>query len=671
MSGKLGIAEWKARLERNSTAFGPFYKNFTKWERLYRGEYELEPVTDNDRTQKYKKHTARHIRRVIAENIEATIDSAIPQPKVQARREEDQELARLIEDMIRNELDRLPMEELNDIMERMVPINGGAGWLVEWDDSAEFGRGAVSVTAIHPQMLCPQNGVYTSVEDMDYIILKVPQTKAYVKARYGKDLRDESESDPGVRDTGVKETSEADDFLTVCKAYYRDDDGATGLFVWVNDTVLEDNANYQARRERVCAKCGAPESEAQPAPTTDGTRPGVLVCPVCGSHKWTEQEMTEENISFTVPGPDGLPGLVSFTVQPYVPSAYPVVIQKNISVSGQLLGESDVEKIADQQNLISRLDIKISDKLVSSGSSIILPPEAHLGIDSKDGRIWHLEKASPEEVKLIDFEGNIAQDMTFLNDQYEAARRILGITDSYQGRRDQTAQSGVAKQFAAAQSAGRLESRRAMKRAAWAHIFELIFKLRLAYTDKDFSVVSRDESGDEMYKTFSRYLFLRPDGTLGPDGKPNFEWNDDFLFSCDADASLANNREARWSDMFNFYSAGTFGNPQDPFSQLLFWQEMRELHYPGAERMVTALRQRMEQLQQQQAAQQQQQAAMQQQQMQAQEQQRRQDMQTQDAQAQRELEIEIDAAARADAARDVGAAFERRGAAGSPDGFPP
>jgi hypothetical protein len=636
MNGKKDLAYWRARLETDSAAFAPMYGKFSEWERYYRGEYELAPVTVNDTRRDGLPRRARYIRRVVAENIEATIDSAVPQPRVKARRPEDEELARLIEDMIRSELDRLPMEELNDAMERFVPVNGGAAWLVEWDDAAELGRGAVSVSAIHPRMLCPQNGVFTGIEDMDYIILKIPQTKEYIRTRFGKSVKDETDSEAGTR-YSEDGTTPADDMVTLYRAYYRGEDGAVGLFAWVNDIILEDTPNYQARRETVCAKCGAPWDDAISIPTLDGNRPAGRVCPLCGSRDSSEREMTEETISTTVPGPGGIPASVSISVQPYTPSLYPVILQKNISVYGQLLGESDVEKIRDQQNMISRLDLKIADKLIKSGSTIILPPEAGLRVDSEDGRVYHLENASSaQDIKSFDFEGNIEQDLAFLTDQYEAARKILGITDSFQGRRDSTAQSGVAKQFAAAQSAGRLESRRAMKRAAWARIFELIFKLRLAYTDKDFSVPSTDENGDETYRTFSRFLFLRPDNAGG------LEWNDDFLFSCDADAPLANNREARWSDMYNFYSAGTFGNPQDPFSQLLFWQEMRQLHYPGSERIVAALRRRMDKLE----AQQQQQAQMEQQ-LQARQQ------QAQEAQSQRELEIQIDEAARNDAARDI------------------
>ena len=41
----------------------------------------------------------------------------------------------VIEAMLKNELDRLPMEELNDMQERTVPIQGGGLFLVEWDNN--------------------------------------------------------------------------------------------------------------------------------------------------------------------------------------------------------------------------------------------------------------------------------------------------------------------------------------------------------------------------------------------------------------------------------------------------------------------------------------------------------------------------------------------------------
>ena len=111
----------------------------------------------------------------------------IPQPKVTARRKKDEMKAKLIEDMLRNELDRMPFEQLNDMMERTVPIQGGAAFLVEGDNTqrTHFTIGELAVSTLHPKQIVPQDGVYTGVEDMDYIILKIPQTKEYIRRKYG------------------------------------------------------------------------------------------------------------------------------------------------------------------------------------------------------------------------------------------------------------------------------------------------------------------------------------------------------------------------------------------------------------------------------------------------------------------------------------------------------
>lgn len=85
--------------------------------------------------------------------------------------------------------------------------------------------------------------------------------------------------------------------------------------------------------------------------------------------------------------------------------------------------------------------------------------------------------------------------MAYLAQIYEEARQVIGITDSFQGRKDTTATSGTAKEFSAAQAAGRLESKRVMKDAAYAALFEAMFKFKLAYADEPRPVVSHDIEG--------------------------------------------------------------------------------------------------------------------------------------------------------------------------------
>ena len=131
--------------------------------------------------------------------------------------------------------------------------------LVEGDNTqrTHFTIGELAVSTLHPKQIIPQDGVYTGIEDMDYIILKIPQTKEYIRRRYDVDVSDESEEEPDIKGTGGDTT--ANDLVTQYIAYYRNDKGGIGLYSWVNDTQLEDLEDYQARRLRRCVKCGAVE----------------------------------------------------------------------------------------------------------------------------------------------------------------------------------------------------------------------------------------------------------------------------------------------------------------------------------------------------------------------------------------------------------------------------
>ena len=172
---------WKDWASRNEAALGDQDERMDRREKLYRGEIrELRPLTERDTDRNGERKVAAHVRNIVAENIESEVSSTIPQPKVTARRQSDEGRAKILEDMLRNELDRLPMETLNDQMERTIPIQGGAYWLVEWDNSKRTHStvGDVTVSILHPKQVIPQDGVYGSIEDMDAVVLKRAQTKA-------------------------------------------------------------------------------------------------------------------------------------------------------------------------------------------------------------------------------------------------------------------------------------------------------------------------------------------------------------------------------------------------------------------------------------------------------------------------------------------------------------
>jgi len=627
------LAMWQERLARNEAAYCDEIQRMDTRESLYRGSTELKPLTELDVEDDGKHKRTPHRRNIIMENIESQISSAIPQPKVRPLRGSiDEAKARLIEDMIRNELDRLPMEEINDMMERIVPIQGGGAFLVEWDNTkrTHLTIGEIALTFLHPKQVIPQDGVYTGIEDMDYIIVKLPQTKGYIKRRYGVDVDDESETEPEIK--GASEVSTAEDMVTQYVAYYRNDSGGIGIYSWVNDTELEDIEDYQARRLERCAGCGATKQIAGEKVTrvkeSDQLEEGVAaaamagliasgegeeypaglplerdavitetievregICPYCGSEEWTEGEEEYEEIyqgfvtsgGVRVPGgtfkldENGKPYLAPTKIPFYKPNVYPIVLQKNTSVFGRFLGESDVDKIADQQNTVNRMERKIIDLLISAGSVITLPPRGKFNVDPKDAKKIYLDTVELLQfIKKFDFTGDITPHMVFLEQAYEEARQVLGITDSFQGRRDPTAKSGIAKQFSAAQSAGRLESKRVMKDAAYARLFELIFKFKLAYADEPRPVVATNEKGELQDEIFNRYDFLEVDEA------GEYWWNDLFLFSCDTSAPLANNREQMWENTTAQLQAGCFGDPTSTETLVLYWTKMELLHYPGA-----------------------------------------------------------------------------------------
>jgi hypothetical protein len=642
---------WQDRLAESDVGFGDQVKKMDRRERLYNGDRNIEPLVPGDVGKNGQRKKTSHVRNIIFENIETQISSSIPQPKVTPRRKKDEHLAEIIEHFIRNELNRLPFETINDMAERTVPIQGGVGFLVEWDNAKRTHStvGELDICLIHPKQFAPQPGVYTSIGDMDWFIIKKPTTKETIRRKYGVNVYSESESEPGIR--GVDDATVADAALTQYIGFEWSEDGRINRYSWVNDTELEDLENYQARRQPVCAKCGRPkplpgqvisnrtkpgnllpdpvlgsmgglipeEVEAgrmlaqqmadgmmDPTVAGEGVLPGVEfkaeepeqkydggACPWCGCEEWSSKEQQYEEIMLpmttntgldipgTVPGFDemGLPVMKPTLIPFYKPDVYPIILQRSVSVFGQLLGNSDVDAIEDQQNTINRLEQKIIDRLMKAGTRITLPNKANLRMDPEDGERWYLDNPSDKAmIDVYEFKGSLEYELNYLSRVYEEARQILGITDSFQGRRDPTATSGVAKEVAAAQAAGRLESKRMMKNTAYASIFELMFKFALAYSDEPRRISYRDFKGEMVYEEFNRYDFLEQDA----DGQ--YYWNDQFLFSTDTSATLASNREAMWQETRLNLQTGAFGPPQEIDTLILFWEKMEELHYPGAGR---------------------------------------------------------------------------------------
>ena len=657
---------WQQRLADSNREFSAQVEKMDHRELLYHGHDKLKPIVSGD----VAGETATHVRNIIFEHIESQVNSSLPMPKVTPRRKEDEHLAQIIENWIRNEMDRLPFETVNDMSERTSPIQGGVGYLIEWDNTKRTHTiiGEPDISLVHPKQLAPQPGVFTGINDMDWIIIKIPTTRDSVRRKYGVDMSNESESEPGIRSANGGNKSE--EALTLYVGYEKNDDGGINRYAWVNDIQLEDLTNYQARRQPFCRKCGKmrplygqilrnnvvpgnlmPDpnrgyvgSLAQEAMKENAagmlmaaqladqamlmdmpeyedflqsidqqaTEPEVYrydggPCPYCGSSDWDSREQEYEQVLVPIktalgkeipgehPGLDeeGNAVMVPTMIPFYRPDVYPIILQRNVSIYGQLLGNSDVDVIEDQQNTTNRLAKKIVDRILKAGTRVTLPPQANLNIDPRDGEKWYLSNPGDKAmIGVYDFSGNLQYEMAYMSQVYEESRQMLGITDAFQGRRDPTATSGKAKEYSAAMAAGRFESKRVMRQTAYAKIFELMFKYMLAYADEPRPVTFKNFKGEVDYEEFNRYDFLEQDS------EGNWYWNDQFLFSCDTAGPLANNREAMWQETRMNLQTGAFGDPNNTETLILFWTKMELLHYPGAAETKQYLEQKLQREQQ-------------------------------------------------------------------------
>lgn len=618
---------WQERLETAREAIGPELNAMGKRESIYDGD----PTIYKPDGSVAEKGRSSHVRNVAFELIEAQVESDIPTPKVTAIRQEDEWLADIVENLLRNVQDKLPFERINDEGERISPVQGGHGLLVDWQDgiSGKDWLGDLRVSMMHPRGIIPQANV-SQIADMDWIFLEAPATRRQIREAFGVELAEnENEEDPDARRLGDSPDSSGE-IVTLVTCYYRNAKGGIGRYRWVNDTVVEDLEDYQVRRVPRCDACGM---------VGDGHR-----CRYCRGTKFTVEveefeELTEDIVTrngteipamseqrdeygqvMLEPLTEGaavlpqlrsvnspaavryVPVMAPTRIPYYKPDVYPIVVRKNVSKYGRFLGSSDIDAIADQQNTMNQLSTKIKNKVLGGGSFTTLPLDGATIVNDQDNRVVKVDNpAKMQMIKTFNTQVDISMDLALRAQIYEEARQTIGITDSLQGRKDPTATSAVAKEFSAQQAAGRLESKRVMKRAMYQDLFEVIFKFFLAYCEEPRWLHKSNENGETEYLVFDRHDFLYQDEA------GEWQYNTDFLFSCDNAAPLATDRQALWKEARMNFQQGAMG-PQNEISSLLrFWTQMEKLHYPMAADMRRSFEDEMER--QQEAAQQQQAAA--------------------------------------------------------------
>ena len=552
------------------------------------------------------------------ELIESQVDSSIPMPKVRAIHPEDEELAKKLEHYLENKIKTAKLPLLNDMMERNVPVQGGDFFHVQWDANAGLHSqiGDIKVSEIHPKKLIPQQGM-VEIEEMDYFFVQELYTKKKVKAIYGVSVEDCGNDYTDLAGEQSSTASINSDIVTVNTAYYHNEHGGVGIFVWCDTEVLLDLDDYEARYLDHCAKCGAVMQNG--------------VCPECGSKKVKKmpeeyEEMAEGmEVKTSYPMADGTfsRNIDPFTEeeapqmdengqpvmdemgQPvmeirkvkrkipyYKPNIYPVVLRKNITQNDRLLGGSDVAVIIDQQDTVKKLGSKINEKLLKGGSFVTLPTGIDVEKTDKELKILRVRNAADKSlIDVINVQPNVQNDLSYEETNYNWAKSALGITDSFQGKFSSSEVSGTARQYAINQAAGRLESKRTLKNEAFAKLYEYMFKFWLAYSDQSSAIISTDSNGTANYDEIDRHEFLKIDSA------GEFYWDDEFLFETDPTSTLMQNREALWNQTDLKLQSGAFGPVGDLETARAYWTIQKANGYPNAAIILNIIEQRIKEQQ--------------------------------------------------------------------------
>ena len=576
--------------------------NLTSEERLllFSDLYENAKAAYADSLEAFERHYAQYkgsdaidgsteracaVRNITYEIIESQISSDIPPPKVDSacyseRRDRN---AKSIERLLCAVRDKLPYERMNDLDERYTYIYGTSVWYAEWDNSIKIGRevGGVRLYCLPPRDFIPQPSV-TDVHDMEYCFLNFVSTGSDIMSRYGISLEDLAQCD--------SDSAEIEEYGTyyVTVAFYKDERGEIGKLVFSGEKLLLDMPEAYSRKIKICRICSQDE---------EGCR--------CKKKSFITENVPYETReskslrlyggripSFTPSLEGGVPTPISDTgsimnpakVPYYTPKSFPIVIRKNTSADGQLLGQSDCEYIRPEQQAINKLESRILMKLLRAGVMPILPEDATVTVNnSVFGQVIRMKPGeSAAQYGKVDTTPDVSQDIAEAERLYQHSKRILGISDALQGiDRATSVESGYARQLKIAQAAGRLESKKKMKHTAYADLDRIIFELYLAFADEPRALVYKDAYGRIHNAEFNRYDFIEFDLT---DGK--FYYDDAYLFSVDLNGGAEYQREALWERNLENLRAGTLGSPDSPATLLRYWQCQERAHYPYARENV-------------------------------------------------------------------------------------
>lgn len=548
-------------------------ENLLKWRKAYLGT-----LGALNKEGVESKRKGRQLRKMIYEIIESKVDNSVPMPKMTPRYKSDIRLVNITEDYLKYEVDRALTKFENDRSERSTYVDGTGWYKVSWNslDNTHERSGNVHIDFCTVDQVIPQPGV-KNYKELEYIFERRRLSSSKIWDLYHRNIT----------------SSSGDGMVEVISCYYLNDDRTVGLFMWALHTgqVITNDECWQIRKLRTCKTCTS-------------IVPRGSVCNLCGgtSFKFTnaEIEVLSEDLE-VIYNPyevgetnnederDLYKAKTFLTAGTEIPfyqvNQLPFVPRPAVSSMDSIYGISDVMIELDMQDCINKVLTKAVDKTLKSGAVVTKP--AQIKMSDADETFKVVGVRSPEEAQMVttkQITADTSQDILIASLLYDSGKASSGITDSFQGNKDTTATSGKAKQYAAMQSAGRIESLRVMKAAAFAGVYELVFKYLLAFSDEERKFIKILPDGAEQEECWNKYMFL------DKDKYGNIYYRDDFKFDCDTASTLSQNRVQMWQETQDKFIQGAFGNPADPRTLETFWNTMNALQYPLAKIALAAIK---------------------------------------------------------------------------------
>ena len=555
-------------------------KNLAKWRKAYYGTLNALTKDGEESTRK-----GRSLRKMVYELIESKIDNSIPMPKIRPRYKTDLPLVSVTENYLKFEVDGIFTKYLNDRSERSTYVDGTSWYKVWWDslDNTHERSGNVKIDLCRVDQIVPQPGV-SDYRQLEYIFERKEISLTRIWDLYHRRII------PTEANTNV---------IEVISCYYLNSNRVVGLFMYAPHSrqVICNEEDWQIRKLRTCTVCGTVN------PTGD-------TCRNCGSKTFKYENATEEileNDLEEIYNPyevgetddesekDHYKSRVFLTAGTKIPfykiTQLPFIPRPAISSLDNIYGTSEVKVTLESQDAINKLLTKALEKTMKSGTILTKPEKLKIG--DSDDTIKVLSVRTTEEATMVQSRPVVAdtsQDLVMAATLYESGKASSGVTESFQGAKDSSATSGKAKQYAAVMTAGRIESLRVMKSAAFAGLYELVLKYLLAFSDEPRKFVRVLPNGSQKEEVWNKYMFL------DKDKYGNIYYRDDLRFDSDPASTLSQNRAQMWQETQDKFVQGAFGNPADPRVLELFWNIMDSLQYPLAKVVLAGIKENSQHL---------------------------------------------------------------------------